>query len=167
MRARVELRRVCLVLVSRAKRWVPPLAADAPADRPDSTGGLFRQRCFQSAFVHVYKRSAKIRMGAATYLVVLAVRLTVRGIENWISMSPLSPCLRPARPYNCRPVRHSACFTMHDQTQPNAAQQPTSRPTSEATQRLSRCRALSSTHGVQNETGTGSVAAAALGPGKW
>lgn len=29
MRARVELRRVCLVLDSRAKRWVVPLAVEA------------------------------------------------------------------------------------------------------------------------------------------
>lgn len=35
VRARVELRRVCLVLVSRAKRWTPPrpLDEDAGAER--------------------------------------------------------------------------------------------------------------------------------------
>lgn len=32
VRARVELRRVCLVRVSSAKRWVPPRAAAPPAD---------------------------------------------------------------------------------------------------------------------------------------
>lgn len=75
------------------------------------------QRCFKSAHIQAYKDYlTSMLMGAATYLAAFAVRLTVSGIENWISMSPIN-CLRPARPFNFRPVGTRLAPTLYDARQ--------------------------------------------------